>query len=395
MIEIKNKIGNITKVYASIFEDEAYSQIEKLCNYSPYLDSKIRIMPDAHAGKGCTIGTTMTITDKITPNLVGVDIGCGMFVVVLGKIDIDLPKLDEVINRYIPSGFNIHENAIEEFPYLENMRCKNVLDEDIVNRSIGSLGGGNHFIEIDVSDNGCKYLIIHSGSRNLGVRVCNYYQDIAVSNLSNNSKFIKELIDKLKSEGREKDIQSELKKLPQLDVNKELAYLEGDNFVDYIHDMSISQLYAGLNRNCIAKVICEKMGWNPLCSFTTMHNYIEINKMILRKGAVKADEGEILIIPMNMRDGALICKGKGNPDWNYSAPHGAGRLMSRAKAKTEIKMEEFSSSMNGIYTTSICESTLDEAPQAYKPMESIISQIQDTVDVIEVVKPIYNFKDKQ
>lgn len=383
---------NDVKVFAKTFEEEARKQVEKICNYEPYLNSKIRIMPDAHAGKGCVIGTTMKLDGSVTPNMVGVDIGCGMLAAYFTVNSIDLEKLDYVIRKYVPSGFSVNETPISCFD-LQSLYCyKAIEDKDTyMQQSLGSLGGGNHFIEVNKTSDGQIMIVIHSGSRNLGVQVCNYYQNLAYENLSKRDD-IKELISMLKSEGRDKDIQAELKKLKPKTVDKELAHLEGEHFDHYIHDMKIVQEYASKNRHLILNTICEKMGMFTWSYIETIHNYIDVDSMILRKGAVSAKRGEKLIIPMNMRDGSLICIGKGNPDWNYSAPHGAGRLMSRAKAKEHISMDDFRGSMKGIYTTSVCESTLDEAPQAYKPMEEIISAIGDTVEIVDIIKPIYNFK---
>lgn len=392
MIEITNKIGNVTKVYANTFEEEAYNQVEKMANYEPYLNSKIRIMPDAHAGKGCVIGTTMTLHGAATPNLVGVDIGCGMLAGYLTVNDVDLKKLDEVIRKYVPSGFSVHQTPISRFD-LQSLYCYNAIkDKDAyIQQSLGTLGGGNHFIEVNRTSDGQIMIVIHSGSRNLGVQVCNYYQKLAVDTLSKQTD-VKAVIEKLKSEGREKEIQSELKKLKPNVVDKELAHLEGICFEQYIHDMNIVQQYASMNRHLILVSICKNMGLFTWSYIETIHNYIDVENMILRKGAVSAQKDEKLIIPMNMRDGSLICVGKGNPDWNYSAPHGAGRLMSRAKAKRSISMQDFKDTMSDIYTTSVCEETLDEAPQAYKSAEEIMSLIGETVEIVDVVKPIYNFK---
>jgi RNA-splicing ligase RtcB len=384
-----------TKIYAKTIEEEAKKQVEKLSACAAYKDCKIRIMPDVHAGTGCTIGTTIKIKDKIIPNTVGVDISCGMLVVYLGNINIDLNTLDCRIKSEIPCGFNIHDNAVVKFTAaLNNLKCKSVVDIDIANKSIGTLGGGNHFIELDVDDSGNKYLVIHSGSRNLGVRVCNYYQNLATASLSDNSKEIKELIEKYKAEGREKEISKALKSLPKNNIDKNMAYLEGDNMKDYLFDMKIIETYASLNRNVIAADILRFITFPFIASsrFETLHNYIDIKNKILRKGAVSAKLNEHLIIPMNMRDGSLLCIGKGNPDWNYSAPHGAGRLMSRKKANETLSINDFKNSMNGIYSTSVCESTIDESPMAYKSMDEIIECIKDTVDIVKVIKPIYNFK---
>lgn len=392
MNEIVNKIGNVTKVYAKTFENEAYSQVEKMANYDPYLSSRIRIMPDAHAGKGCVIGTTITLNGAVTPNLVGVDIGCGMLAAYLTVNDIDLKKLDKVIRENIPSGFSVHKWPVLWFD-LRSLYCYKAIEEKdfYMQQSLGTLGGGNHFIEANRTSGGRIMIVIHSGSRNLGVQVCNYYQELAVKKLSVRND-VNELISRLKAEGREKEIQSELKKIKPRVVDKELAHLTGTDFECYIHDMEIVQRYASANRRLMMNIICENMGFMAVDYLSTIHNYIDVENMILRKGAVSARKGERLIIPMNMRDGSLICVGKGNEDWNYSAPHGAGRLMSRAKAKESISMQDFEQSMSDIYTTSVCEGTLDEAPQAYKPADEIISLIGDTVEIIDTVKPIYNFK---
>lgn len=390
------------KIFGSIIEDEARQQIEKLANYEPYKDAKIRIMPDVHAGKGCTIGTTMIITNAITPNLVGVDIGCGMYVVPLGKADIDLEKFDNVVNEKIPSGFNIHEIPKRIFMDLNMLRCREVVDFDMAQRSIGSLGGGNHFIELNKDEEGNKYLVIHSGSRNLGVRVCNYYQKIAEKNCQHRNIDRNKVIAELKSQGRESEIQDAIKALKPNLADKDLAHLTGEDMQNYLHDMDICQRYAELNRETIADLILTEFDYATCYAtetpFHTIHNYIELLRTklptLLRKGAVAAYRSQSLIIPMNMRDGSLLCVGKGNTDWNWSAPHGAGRLMSRKKAKEAISMEEFEKSMSDVYSTSVCESTLDEAPQAYKPMQAIIDAIHDTVDIVQIIKPIYNFKAK-
>lgn len=392
MKKIVNSVGNEVKVFARTFEDEAYAQVERMSEYTPYQHSKIRIMPDAHAGAGCVIGTTMTLHNAVTPNLVGVDIGCGMLAAYLTVNEIDLQKLDKVIRENVPCGFSVHEKPISCFD-LQSLYCYSAIEsKDLyMQQSLGTLGGGNHFIEVNKTSDGQLVIVIHSGSRNLGVQVCNYYQNLAYETLSKRND-VKELIAKLKSEGREKEIQAELRKLQPKAVNKELAHLEGICFEQYIHDMKIVQEYASKNRFLILNTICKKMGiftWNYI---QTIHNYIDIENMILRKGAVSAKKGERLIIPMNMRDGSLICVGKGNEDWNCSAPHGAGRLMSRAKAKECISMQDFKSSMSDVYTTSVCEGTLDEAPQAYKPAEEIMSLIGETVEIVDIIKPIYNFK---
>ena len=388
---IKNSIGNEVKVFAETFEQEAYDQIKMLANFEPYQNAKIRIMPDSHAGKGCTIGTTMIITDKVTPNLVGVDIGCGMLVVEIREREINLKELDNVIHEYVPSGFNIHLTPIHSFDF-KSLRCAKHVNLERALLSIGSLGGGNHFIEVDRSEDGGLYLVIHSGSRNLGVGVCNYYQSLAYANLSSLADKKKELIAVLKAQGREKDINSELQKLSQPKFIKELAYLEGEDFEDYINDMEIVQQFASLNRKTIAELILGHMGLHVVSTFETIHNYIDTKHMILRKGAVSAKKGEKFIYQINMRDGSLICIGKGDEDWNCSAPHGAGRLMSRSKAKETVSMNEYQRSMEGVYTTSVNDSTIDEAPQVYKPISEIMKAIEPTADIVEVIKPIYNYK---
>lgn len=395
MKTIKTDHGNEVKIYAETFEYEAYEQVKRLANYDAYKDSIIRIMPDAHAGKGCTVGTTMTIADKVTPNLVGVDIGCGMLTVELKDKEIDCAKLDAVIRANVPNGFNVHEKQKASFNF-ENLICAKRVDLERALLSIGSLGGGNHFIEVDHSEKEQKYyLVIHSGSRKLGGDVCKYYQDIAFQNANEMKKVREELINKLRAEGRERDIDKEMKRLKKPAANKELAHLSGDHFKNYLNDMAIVQQFAVLNRRTMADIIIKEMGFKEKTRFETIHNYIDFGRMILRKGAVSAELGEKLLIPINMRDGSLICIGKGNQDWNYSAPHGAGRLMSRSKAKELLSMDEFAHSMNGIFTTSVSRSTIDEAPQAYKSIEEISAAITETVEIIDIIKPVYNFKSSE
>lgn len=389
---IKRKTSDI-KIYAKTIEETALKQIEELGNFAPYLNSKIRIMPDCHAGAGCTIGTTMTIKDKITPNLVGVDIGCGMLTVKLNEKEIDLPKLDAIINANIPNGFNIHAIQQSHFDF-SNLVCKKNLNIDRAKLSIGSLGGGNHFIEIGRNSIGNLFLVIHSGSRNVGGQVAKYYQNLAINNLTDVSKERNELIDKLKSEGRQNEISDAIKKIKKPNINKDLAYLTGKDFYDYMNDMAIMQNYAILNRRTMANIILKYSGLTEHSSFETIHNYIDFKRMILRKGAVSANKDEILLIPINMRDGSIIAIGKGNEDWNYSAPHGAGRLMGRRQAHKNLDLSIFEKQMKGIYSTSVVAETLDEAPDAYKPIDEILETIVDTVNVLDIIKPIYNFKAK-
>ncbi|MEN6624542.1 MAG: RtcB family protein [Smithella sp.] len=392
MKTIKNNKGIETLIFAETFEFEAYDQIKKLVNFEAYENAKVRIMPDAHAGKGCTVGTTITITDKVTPNLVGVDIGCGMLTVKLKDREINFVKLDEVIKAKVPCGFGVHEKPKADFEF-SNLRCQKYVDLGRALHSIGSLGGGNHFIEVAQSDlNGEIYLIIHSGSRKLGGDVCKYYQDKAFQNANEMGKIVKNTIEKLKSEGRQKDIAEEIKKIQKPVTDKDLAFLTGTDFADYMNDMSIVQKFATMNRETMAKIIIKEMGFVEKSRFETIHNYIDFKRMILRKGAVSAEDGETLLIPINMRDGSLLCVGKGNENWNYSAPHGAGRLMSRSKAKETINMDDFVETMKYVFTTSVVAETLDEAPQAYKSIEEIKAAIVETVEVIDTIKPIYNFK---
>lgn len=390
MKTIKRDNGNDIKIYATTLEDVAFEQIKELGEFEPYRDSKIRIMPDCHAGVGCTIGTTMEIKDKITPNLVGVDIGCGMLAVKLKETDIDLQKLDAVVNEFVPNGFNIHSEPKAEFEF-NKLLAKN-LNVERAKLSIGSLGGGNHFIEVGKNSKDELFLVIHSGSRNIGGQVAKYYQDIAIENSTDNSKGREELIERLKKEGRQDEIGEELKKLKKPIINKDLGYLTGSDFNNYMHDMELMQKFAVLNRRTMANIILEKAELTEAESFETIHNYIDFNRMILRKGAVSAENGEILLIPINMRDGTIIAKGKGNEDWNYSAPHGAGRLMGRKEAYRKLDFDEFKNQMKDIYSTSVLSETLDEAPDAYKPMNEIIEAIGETVEIIDIIKPIYNFK---
>ena len=388
---IKTNSGNEIKIFAKTIENTALEQIKELANFGPYLNSKIRIMPDCHAGMGCTIGTTMEIKDKITPNLVGVDIGCGMLTIKLQEREINLPKLDYMINKYIPNGFNIHKKRRANFDF-NQLRCKKHLNINRAELSIGSLGGGNHFIEIAKDSNSCLFLIIHSGSRNIGGQVAKYYQNVAIENLTDISKERDELIIKLKNENRRKEIGNELKKLKNPIISKDLAYLTNENFDNYMHDMKIMQKYAVLNRRTIADIILTETGLTETSYFETIHNYIDFKRMILRKGAVSAELDEMLLIPINMRDGSIVAKGKGNSDWNFSAPHGAGRLMSRKQAHKTLNLNVFRKQMKDIYSTSVIVEILDEAPDAYKPISEIIETIKDTVDVIDILKPIYNFK---
>jgi RNA-splicing ligase RtcB len=401
---ILNGKYNSAKVFTDNIDRETISQIINLCNQDFTEGCTIRIMPDCHAGKGCVIGFTADLGDKIVPNLIGVDIGCGMLTVELGKINIDLETLDNIIHQYIPSGKNTHEGRMVRFPKLMELYCyRELKDTKRIERSIGTLGGGNHFIELGKDESGNIYLIIHSGSRNLGKQVAEYYQGIAIELRSGREDYYRErdrIIKEYKEQGRRREIQHVLEKLnrryktTQLDYPKELCFLTGEWREKYLHDMKICQEYALLNREIMAKIILEKL-FGRSCDFDffhTTHNHISFKDNIIRKGSISAHKGERVLIPINMRDGSILGIGKGNPDWNWSAPHGAGRLMSRTKAKENITMEEYEKSMEGIYTTSVNTSTIDEAPMSYKPMEEILNNIRDTVDIVSIIKPIYNFK---
>ena len=413
------------KIFTDNIEQEAVQQINLLLEQEPFKNCKVRIMPDVHAGKGCVIGFTADLGDKVIPNIVGVDIGCGMLCVELGKIEIDLKRLDMVINESIPAGRNIRENKLLDFKPINELNCLRELKETKkFNKAIGTLGGGNHFIEVDVDNEDNKYLVIHTGSRNLGKQVADYYQNLAIELCSGKEEMYEKkekIIKTYKEEGRRAEIQEALKKLEkEYKGNKpslpnELCYLEGKYRKMYLHDMKICQEYASLNRlhiaerilSCyfddkvlIAPKVDEHCGvmildkFNDKRWFETIHNYISFEDNIVRKGAISAKKGEKVLIPINMRDGSIIAEGKGNEDWNNSAPHGAGRIMSRHKAKEIFKLEEFKESMKGIYSTSVVENTIDEAPFVYKPIQEIIDNIKDTVEIVKIIKPIYNFKAK-
>lgn len=396
MLELNGKFGT-AKVFTNVVDNESVSQVIELLN-QPYVEgSKVRMMPDIHAGAGCTIGTTMTIKDKICPNLVGVDIGCGMETVRLGDTNIDPEKLDKIIRKNIPAGFEIRANQHDYAKEIDLSKLYCVKDVDVnrAYRSIGTLGGGNHFIEADKDENGNIYIVIHSGSRHLGVEIAKYYQEAAYKHLTSYSREeIATVIEELKRTGRQNEISDVIKsmKSKHSTIPKSLAYVEGELFDQYLHDMKIAQRFAEINRQAMMDVIVKEMELHVDEQFTTIHNYIDVDNMILRKGSVSAQADERLLIPINMRDGSLICTGKGNPDWNYSAPHGAGRLMSRSVAKEAFTVDEFEKQMAGIYTTSVGRSTLDECPMAYKSMDDIVRNIEPTATINAIIKPIYNFK---
>ena len=397
MFEIKGKV-NTALCFATVVEDEAIEQIRRMCDYDFTAGSKIRIMPDVHAGKGCTIGTTMTITDKAVPNVVGVDIGCGMYTVNLGNWNIDFEKLDAAAH-FIPSGMNVWEGRQERFDLTE-LRCYRALrDAKRLERSLGTLGGGNHFIEVDRAADGTNFLVIHSGSRNLGKQVAGYYQRLAIElHEGKEELFAKRdaLIAEYKAADRRDEIQAALQELvwsvKEKTIPDDLCYVYGQYLEDYLHDVEICQRFARRNRELMAEILLKRTGLSARYAFHTVHNYIDTEERILRKGAIAAHAGERVLIPINMRDGSVLAVGKGNPDWNFSAPHGAGRVLSRTAAKSQLDLEEYKREMSGVYTTSVSEATLDEAPMAYKRLEDIIDVIRESVDVIEVLKPIYNFK---
>ena len=387
---------NEAKIFTDKVEDTALRQVEDMCNTDFLEGNKIRMMPDIHAGKGCTIGTTMTIGDIVVPGHVGVDVGCGLITVSLDEYDLDFNKLDKVIKEHVPNGSNNYLEA----RYIskkgkKEYNIKDVLSQERMDKALGTLGGGNHFIEVSRDGTGRHYLVIHTGSRYLGAKVATEYQKRANALYTKNDT--KELINKMKKEGRHQEIESELRKLK--DKNKVyegvVMYLEGQDMEDYLHDLGLAQEFARENRLNIVNTIVDNMGWNVETYFDTIHNYIDLDRMILRKGAVRAEKEEKLIIPINMRDGSLICVGKGNEEWNYSAPHGAGRVLSRRKARENLNVREFKEQMSGVWTSSVGEDTIDEAPGAYKNIEDIVDNIGDTVDIKQHLKPVYNFKAKE
>ncbi|MBR4904654.1 MAG: RtcB family protein [Selenomonadaceae bacterium] len=399
MEEIRGKF-NTAISFAKVIEDAAREQIRRMCNYEFNKDSKIRIMPDVHAGKGCTIGTTMTVTDKAVPNIVGVDIGCGMYTVKLADNSLDFEKIDEAAH-YIPSRRDVWDFRQEKFDLQELFCYRELKETRRIEKSLGTLGGGNHFIEIDKDSDGNFYLVIHTGSRNLGKQVAEIYQRLAIDLAHGKDIFFKqkeEIIAVYKSLGRKNEIKSKLAELKRdfkakkSEIPDDLCFVFGKYFHQYLHDMEICQNFAKRNRELIAKILLGKSGLNGGEAFHTIHNYIDTADLIIRKGAIAAHKDEKVLIPINMRDGSVLAVGKGNPDWNFSAPHGAGRLMSRGDAKIRLNMDDYKESMAGIYTTSVSEATLDESPQAYKSLDDIVDVIGDTADIIEVLKPVYNFK---
>ncbi|MBR0475872.1 MAG: RtcB family protein [Treponema sp.] len=395
---------NTAKVFTDVVEEKSLQQIKTLCDQEFTSGAKIRLMPDVHAGAGCTIGTTMTIKDKIVPNLVGVDIGCGMETLMIHKdseaaVNFDPAKLDKVIRKNIPSGFDIRKfqhNFVEE---VEWDKIKGTYNKHRAKMSLGTLGGGNHFIEADKDEDGNLYIVVHSGSRHAGLEIAEYYQEMAWKQLNGRTKAdIDAMICRLKEEGRQSEIEAQMAVISRQTktlVPKDLAFVSGYLFDDYINDMRIMQHFAMLNRKAMVNTISIGLHLKEeeiVDQFTTIHNYIDTENMILRKGAVSAQQGEKLLIPINMRDGSLICIGKGNEDWNCSAPHGAGRVMSRTQARKGLSMDEFKAEMSGIWSSTVTKGTLDEAPMAYKTMDDIVANIGPTADIVNVIKPIYNFK---
>ena len=396
MLELQGKYAS-AKIFTDVVDSASVSQVISLLNQPFAKDTHVRMMPDIHAGAGCTIGTTMLLQGQVCPNLVGVDIGCGMETVALREKRLELQKLDVVIREEIPSGF-----AIRSKPHrynreirLEELHCFRHVNASRAELSIGTLGGGNHFIEIDQDEDGVLYLIIHSGSRHLGVEIASHYQNLAIQNCCSDAKReIDHALEELQRQGRQGEMEAlRLKmKAEQVYIPHTLAYVEGELLQMYLHDMAIAQRFAALNRQAMVDTIVKAMKLHPTEQFTTIHNYIDLEHGILRKGAVSAQAGERLLIPINMRDGSLICTGKGNPDWNFSAPHGAGRLMSRSAAKDSFTVSEYKKQMTGIFTTSVGRDTLDECPMAYKSMAHIVENIGPTAAIDKVIRPVYNFK---
>ena len=397
MEEIKGKI-NTAISYAKTIDEKARAQIARMCDYEFTRDSRIRIMPDVHAGKGCTIGTTMTVVDKAVPNIVGVDIGCGMYTAKLEDKTIDFERLDEAAH-FIPSGRNVWEEKQEDFDITRLYCAEKLRHKGRIENSVGTLGGGNHFIEVDRTSDGTHYLVIHSGSRNLGKQVAELYQELAIDLNVGKAAFEKQVEDMIrtyKEEGRANEIQKALKELKanrrKTSMPEDLCYVYGEHLEQYLHDVELCQEFARRSRERMAKILLERAGLTGGEAFHTIHNYIDTKEMILRKGAIAAHKGEKVLIPLNMRDGSILAIGKGNEEWNFSAPHGAGRTMSRMQAKATLNMEEYRASMEGVYTTSISDETLDEAPMAYKSADDILDVIGETAEVIERMKPVYNFK---
>ena len=411
MIEIKGKY-NTAIIYQSEIDEATRDQVQTIVD-QPFVEGEtIRIMPDCHAGAGCVIGTTMTINNgRVCPNLVGVDIGCGMYLVALKGIkeeDIDLDAFEKFIKTHVPTGREIHENRRVKFSDILNLKCyRELKDSGKFERAIGTLGGGNHFMELDKDSEGNIYFVVHTGSRNMGKQVADYYQNLAdgICNRQMDAYFVEKanLIETYKAEGRKYEIQAALKALAQKykentnRVPKDLAWLEGEHLEEYLHDMDICQRYAQLNRETICREVCKffDIDFDTAGKFETIHNYIDLEQKILRKGAIDCSAYKAVLIPLNMRDGSIIAEGKGNVNYNCSGPHGAGRLLSRNQAKENISLEDFEKSMEGIYTSCVSKETLDESPMAYKPIESVLPWIKETAEVVDIIKPLWNYKAKE
>ncbi|MBC1690591.1 RtcB family protein [Listeria welshimeri] len=391
MLTLKGKYNEAT-VYTDNIDDNTIGQIITLCSQPFVKDSKIRIMPDTHGGKGCVIGTTMTIQDKIVPNLVGVDIGCGLYVVKLkpGKLKMSFDKLDKVIRERVPSGSRTHDKAIDDFD-LDGVIAP--IHHGWASRSIGTLGGGNHFIEVNQGSDGI-YLVIHSGSRVLGKEIAEYHQEVAYKKLDSLRKELKVAATKAKKTGSLKMANDFMSDRELVKLDYDLSYVTGSDLENYLNDMEIAQRFAARNRYVMAQIILKAMKWDKavISSFDCVHNYIDINNHMLRKGATSAQLGEQIIVPLNMRDGSILATGKGNPDWNYSAPHGAGRMLSRSNAKAQISLESYQKAMKNVWTTSVSKKTIDEAPKAYKSARQLLADVEDTMEIQEIIKPLYNFK---
>lgn len=404
MIEVNGK-HNSGIIFSDVPDEGSINQIRELLDQEFFAGNKVRVMPDYHVGAGCTIGLTAKLVRQIiSPNLVGVDIGCGMRATKIYG-DLDFEKLDRIIRAYIPHGSatNKGDEAVHAVPVDEAYSIADLIvglfcfkgsgmNLEYIQKSLGTLGSGNHFIEVNRDSNGDVWLVIHSGSRNLGVQVASYYQNLGWNKL--NQTNVNKIIDDLKAQGRHSEIQGVIEQIKSesVDVPKSLAYVQGMDFYAYIQDMMATQYYAEENRKVMSEIIMRHMGWEELDMIESVHNYIDVEDMIMRKGACSAKAGQRLIIPINMRDGSIIAVGKGNDDWNQSAPHGSGRLLGRGQAKRSLSLEEFENEMSGIYTTSVSEGTLDESPMAYKGIDYIMRNIGDTVEIVDVIKPLYNFK---
>lgn len=387
MLTIKGKYNTAT-VYTDDLADSTVGQIMTLCNQKFTKDAKIRIMPDTHSGSSCVIGTTITVKDQVVPNLVGVDIGCGLYVAKIKKgVKLNFDKLDRIIRNRIPSGHHSHSKPQYTFP-LENIQAP--IHRGWALRSLGTLGGGNHFIEVNEGSDGF-YLVIHSGSRVLGNEIAEYHQEIAYQKLTQQRQELKQQI-KSATDPIEKE--KLLQRQEEMNIPYDLSYVSKQDLDNYLSDMKIAQQYAAFNRQSMALTILKAMKWEKhvIDSFDSPHNYIDLKHMILRKGAASARKNEKMIVPLNMKDGSIIGVGKGNPDWNYSGPHGAGRMMSRSQARASISLDNYQHMMRHVWTTSVSKKTLDEAPKAYKSKKQLLTNLHETMDVKEIIRPLYNFK---